>query len=136
MNFFLVKTEPDCFSIDRMAKEKTSMWDGVRNFQARNHLRSMQKGDQVFIYHTGKEKSVVGIATVEKTAYPDPTDKTGIFDCVDLKFVIKFKKVVPLALIKSLPEFDGMPLVKYSRLSVMPISPEHFALICKLAEYR
>lgn len=136
MNYFLVKTEPDCFSIDRMASEKLSMWDGVRNFQARNHLRAMRLEDQVLVYHTGKEKAVVGLAQVAREAYPDPADVTAKFDCVDLKFITKFTNPVPLSLIKSLPEFLSIALVKHSRLSVMPISSEHFASICRLAGYQ
>src|SRR5689334_16892313 len=99
MNYWLVKTEPDTFSWDDLVKQKGTTWDGVRNFQARTHLKSMKKGDTVFIYHTGEEKSIIGISKVVKEAYPEPKDKDWV--AVDLAPDKKLKKSVSLAQVKA-----------------------------------
>ncbi len=145
MNYWLLKTEPEEFSIDDLKKNKREAWTGVRNFVARNHMRAMKKGDLVFIYHTGDEKQIVGIGKVASEPYADPTQfekKSDYYDVsstkenpkwqlVDIAFVKKFKKVMTLAEIKQDPKLDGMVLAEAPRLSVQPVSAKHFAYILK-----
>ena len=131
MNYWLVKTEPGTYSWDDLEKDKKTTWDGVRNFQARNHLRSMKKGDRVFIYHTGEEKAIVGIANIIKESFPDPKD--GSWVVVDLAADKKLKKPVPLAQIKATKSLAGMVLVKSSRLSVQPVQEDEFNKVISLA---
>jgi predicted RNA-binding protein with PUA-like domain len=132
MNYWLVKTEPDTFSYDDLAREKKTVWDGVRNFQARSNMKKMEAGDQVFVYHTGDEKSVIGIATVAKAAYPEPADAEWI--AVDLAPSKKLKKPVSLAQIKSEKRLSDMVLVRAARLSVQPVTEEQFKYIISLSE--
>lgn len=132
MNYWLLKTEPDTFSWQDLEKAGKATWDGVRNFQARNHLKSMKKGDLAFIYHTGDEKSVVGIARVEKEFYPEPGDKDWVV--VDLKPEKKLKKPVTLAQIKADRELKEMVLVRVSRLSVQPVEKAEFDRVVKMSE--
>jgi predicted RNA-binding protein with PUA-like domain len=132
MNYWLVKTEPDTFSWDDLVKEKESVWDGVRNFQARSNLKSMKKGDVVFIYHTGEEKSIIGTSKVIKEAYPDPKDKDWVV--VNLAPEKKLKKTVSLAQIKGDKRLADMVLVRASRLSVQPVKQAEFDLIISLSE--
>lgn len=132
MNYWLVKTEPDSYSWDDLVKDKKTVWDGVRNFQARSHLKKMEKGDIVFIYHTGDEKAVVGTAQVSKAAYPDPKD--GEWVVVELAPDKPLKKPVTLAQIKSDKRLSDMVLVRASRLSVQPVKPAEFDLITGLSE--
>jgi len=132
MNFWLLKTEPDTYSWDNLVKDKKTVWDGVRNFQARSHLKAMQKGDTVFVYHTGDEKAVVGIASVTKNPYPDPKDTEWVV--VDLAPEKKLKKPVTLAQIKADKRLAGMVLVRASRLSVQPVKQEEFDQIIALSE--
>lgn len=132
MNHWLLKTEPDTYSWDDLNREKNCTWDGVRNFQARSHMKAMKKGDLAFIYHTGGEKSVVGIATVTREAYPDPKDKDWVV--VDLAPKKKLKNPVPLSQIKSDKRLAGMVLVRAARLSVQPVSPDEFDYVVKLSE--
>ena len=129
---FLVKTEPDVFGWDQQVANGVEPWTGVRNAQAANFLRAMQKGDRVFFYHSNIGKEVVGIVEVVRTAYPDPTDETGRWVCVDVKTVSKLPQPVTLAAIKADPELVDIALVRMSRLSVMPITPEHWKKLCKL----
>jgi len=131
MNYWLVKTEPGTYSWDDLEKDKKTTWDGVRNFQARNHLKSMKKGDRVFLYHTGEEKAIIGIATVLREAFPDPKD--GAWMVVDLAPDKKLKKPVSLAQIKGTKSLTGMVLVKSSRLSVQPVQQDEFDRIINLA---
>ena len=131
MNYWLVKTEPGTYSWDDLEKDKKTTWDGVRNFQARNHLKSMKKGDRVFIYHTGEEKAVIGIASIIKESFPDP--KAGDWVVVDLAADKKLKKPVPLAQIKATKSLAGMVLVKSSRLSVQPVQEDEFNKVISLA---
>ena len=134
MRYWLMKTEPDEFSIDDLSKRKVEPWTGVRNYQARNFMRDQMKvGDRAFFYHSGEGKEIVGIAEVVKTAYPDPTDKEGKSITVDFKAVEPVKKKVTLAEIKADPKFKEMKLVRQSRLSVSPVSDEHFKLLMKMA---
>jgi predicted RNA-binding protein with PUA-like domain len=134
MAYWLLKTEADEFSWDMQVKRgaKGEPWSGVRNFTARGYLKEMKKGEKAFFYHTGDEKQIVGIVEVIKEHYPDPTDEKGVFKSVDVKAVEAFKTFVTLAQIKADKRFKDMALVKYARLSVQPVSPEHWKTICKL----
>jgi predicted RNA-binding protein with PUA-like domain len=134
MNHWLMKTEPDEFSWDDLVQRgsKGEPWTGVRNFTARGHLKDMKKGDRVFIYHTGKEKQIVGVGEVIREHYRDPTDESNVFVATDVKAAYPFKIPVTLAAIKADARFKTMPLVKYSRLSVMPVTATEWAQICKM----
>lgn len=121
MNYWLVKTEPSDWSWADHVKAGTTAWTGVKNPQAQQNLRAMQKGDRVFVYHTGDQKQIVGIAQVVRAAYPDPTDKSGKLVAVDLKALKPVKTPVTLAQVKADPRLANLALVKNSRLSVMPI---------------
>jgi predicted RNA-binding protein with PUA-like domain len=133
MAYWLLKTEPETFSWDDQVKRGTKgePWSGVRNFTARRHLKEMKKGDLAFFYHTGDEKQVVGIVETIKEAYPDPTDPKGVFVMVDVKAVKPFPKPVTLAEIKAESRLKEMALVKYSRLSVQPVTAAEWALVCR-----
>ena len=122
MKYWLLKSEPNTWSWDNQVKEGASMWDGVRNYQARNNLKKMKKGDQAFFYHSVSEKSVVGIVKVVKEYYLDPTDETKRFVVVDVKAIKKLKKSVSLNEIKLNKKLKNIALIKQSRLSVMPIT--------------
>jgi predicted RNA-binding protein with PUA-like domain len=134
MAYWLLKTEPETFSWDDQIKRgaKGEPWSGVRNFTARRHLKEMKKGDLAFFYHTGEEKQVVGIVETIKESYPDPTDPKGVFVMVDVKAVKPFPKPVTLAAVKAEPRLKEMALVKYSRLSVQPVSAAEWALVCRM----
>lgn len=132
MNYWLVKTEPDTYSWDDLVKDSKTTWDGVRNFQARSNLKAMRTGDQVFIYHTGDEKSIIGLAKVVKEPYPDPKDKDWVV--VDLAAGKKLKKPVSLSQIKADKRLANMVLVRASRLSVQSVKPEESDLIISLSE--
>jgi len=132
MNYWMVKQEPEAYSWDAFVKDKQTAWTGVRNFQARNNLRAMRKGDLVLYYHSVTGKEVVGIAKVAREAYPDPTAKEGDWSCVDLQPDRPFAKPVTLEAIKASAKLDGIPLVKQSRLSVLPLSAAHFRELLRL----
>lgn len=132
MNYWLVKTEPDSYSWSDLVRDKKTVWDGVRNFQARSNLKKMEKGDTVLIYHTGDEKAVIGAAQVTKAAYPDPRD--GEWVVVELSAGKALKKPVSLAQIKSDKRLADMVLVRASRLSVQPVKSSEYDLIVRLAE--
>ena len=133
MKYWLLKSEPDAWSWDNQVKEGTSMWDGVRNYQARNNLKEMKKNDLCFFYHSVTERSIVGIVKVVKEYYPDPTDKTERFVVVDVKATKKLKKPVSLDQIKENNKLKDIALVKQSRLSVMPINKIEWEEIIKLS---
>ena len=133
-SYFLAKSEPDVYAFARLVKDGKTVWDGVRNFEARNNLRAMKKGDLVLFYHSGEDKAVVGIARVQKEAYPDPTSKEGDWSAVDLEPVKTLAVPVSLAQMKADPGFEGLSLIKKSRLSVLPVSAPHFAKILKLGK--
>ena len=133
MAYWLIKSEPSAYSWDQLVKDKKTSWTGVRNFQAQINLKAMKVGDRAFFYHSGEGKEIVGIAEVTKTAYPDATDKEGKAITVDFKAVEPVKKKVTLAEIKADPKFKEMKLVRQSRLSVSPVSDEHWKLIMKMA---
>jgi len=132
MNYWLVKTEPDSYSWNDLVKDKKTVWDGVRNFQARSNLKKMEKGDAVFFYHTGDEKTIVGQAQVTKSAYPDPKDAEWVV--VELAVGKALKKPVSLAQIKSDKRLSDMVLVRASRLSVQPVKSTEYDLIIGLSE--
>ena len=132
MNYWLLKTEPDSYSCSDLVKDKKTVWDGVRNFQARSNMKKMEKGDVVFIYHTGDEKAIVGQAQVTKPAFPDSKDADWVV--VELSADKPLKKAVPLAQIKSDKRLSDMVLVRASRLSVQPVKPSEYELIKVLSE--
>ena len=134
MNYWLVKSEPETYSWPQLLKDGKTAWTGVRNFAARLHLRAMKKNDVVFFYHSGEEKSVVGLACVEKEFYPDPTAKEGDWSCVDLKAEKPLGKPVTLAQIKGDKILREMVLAKQSRLSVSPVTKAQFERLLQLAE--
>jgi predicted RNA-binding protein with PUA-like domain len=133
MNYWIVKSEPETYSWSAFVKEGGTAWTGVRNFAARLHLRAMKSGDRVFFYHSGEEKSVVGLARVKKEFYPDPTAKEGDWSCVDLAPEKPLAKAVTLAQIKGDKILKDMVLAKLSRLSVSPVTKEQFDRLLELA---
>ena len=132
--YWLVKSEPGTWSWDDQVRDGTAEWDGVRNYQAANNLKAMKIGDRAFFYHSVNEKQIVGIVEVVKEYYPDPSDESGRFGMVDFKAVKPVTKPVSLAQIKAEPRLEGIALVRQSRLSVMPISDDHWRLLCDLGE--
>ena len=131
--YWLLKSEPSTWSWDDQVKSNIDMWDGVKNYQARNNLMKMKKGDHCFFYHSVNEKSVVGIVEVHKEHYPDPTDKSKRFVAIDVKALKKLKYPVTLDRIKRNNKLQNMPLIKQSRLSVMPLTKDEFSEIIKLS---
>src|SRR5256714_12415927 len=119
---WLVKEEPTHYGFDALVKDKTAVWSGVRNALAQKHLRSIKKGDRIFYYHTGKEKAVVALARAAGNAYPDPKDTTGKLYVVDIAAEKKLARPVTLAAIQADRSFAAFPLVRMSRLSVMPVT--------------
>jgi predicted RNA-binding protein with PUA-like domain len=134
MNYWLVKSEPGAYSWAHFLKEGRTAWTGVRNFAARNHLRAMKKGDPVLFYHSGEEKSVVGLARVEKEYYPDPTADEGDWSCVDLVPEKAVTAPVTLAQIKGDKVLREMAFVKQSRLSVSPMTKPQFERILEITK--
>ena len=132
MACWLVKSEPETWSWDSHAKAGADAWTGVRNHQAKAHLKAMKTGDRVLFYHSGDAKAVVGISEVAREAYPDPTDATGAFVCVDLKAVAPLKRPVTLTEIKATKALADMVLVKNSRLSVQPVTAAEWAIVCEM----
>jgi predicted RNA-binding protein with PUA-like domain len=132
MQYWLVKTEPETYSWDNLVKDKKGVWDGVRNFQARSNMKAMKKGDLVFVYHTGDEKSIVGLAKIASEPYPEPKDKDWV--AVDLTPDKKLKKAISLAQVKADKKLANMVLVRASRLSVQPVKQEEFDYILELSQ--
>ena len=134
MKYWLMKTEPEEFSWNDLVKRgaKGEPWTGVRNFTARAHLKEMKKGDHVFIYHTGDEKQIVGIGEVDPRSLPGPDRPKGVFVATDVKALKPLKTPVTLATVKGDARFKDMPLVKYARLSVQPVTATEWAQICKM----
>jgi predicted RNA-binding protein with PUA-like domain len=130
---WLVKTEPSTYSWDDLLRDGSTRWDGVRNALARNHLGAMRKGDHVLVYHSGDDKAAVGIAKVERVAYPDPTADDPRWLAVDLAALRPLAEPVTLATVKKDPKLKEMALVRQSRLSVMPVADAAFAHILALA---
>lgn len=131
MNYWLVKSEPGTYSWDDLMRDKKTTWDGVRNFQARNHLKAMKKGDLAFVYHSGEEKAIVGIAEITRESMPDPKDAAWVAVEIGVKRTVK--KPVTLAQIKGNKKLSGMVLVKNSRLSVQPVSVEEFDAVLAMS---
>ena len=136
MNYWLLKSEPDVWSLDQQIKSglRGSMWDGVRNYQAANNLRKMKKGDLCFFYHSNIGKEIVGIIKVIKEAFTDPTDKTRKFVAVQVRFEKKLEKPVSLENIKKTKELKDLLLIKQSRLSVMPVDTKHWKIILNMSK--
>ena len=132
MNYWLVKQEPDSYSFADFTKEKKTDWTGVRNYTARNNLKAMKKGDKVFYYHSGEGKEVVGLATVSKTYFPDPTASDGDWVAVELQAGKAIKNPVTLAAIKANPKLKDIALVRLSRLSVVPLTEDEFNEILRM----
>ena len=136
MQYWLMKSEPDVWSIDQQKKAGTkgAPWDGVRNYQAAKNLKTMKKGDQCFFYHSNIGKEIVGIVEVIKEAYLDKTDKTGRFVAVTVQFKKKLAKPVTLESIKNIKELSHLALIKQSRLSVMPIDSKSWKLLNNMSK--
>ena len=132
MNYWLMKTEPSTYSMDDLVRDKKTIWDGVRNFAARIHLKAMKKGDLAFIYHSMDDKAVVGIAKITKESFPDPKDNEWVV--VEIAPERKLKNPVTLAQVKADKRLTNMVLVKNSRLSVQPVKSEEFDLILAMSE--
>jgi predicted RNA-binding protein with PUA-like domain len=132
MHYWLLKSEPSVYSWDRLVKDGGTHWDGVRNFQAAANLKAMKKGDRAFFYHSNEGLAIVGIAEIVKEAYPDPRDETGHFVMVDVAPREPLKTPVTLATIKAEPKLGKLALVRQGRLSVSPVAPEEWRLICKM----
>ena len=133
MNHWIVKSEPETYSWTQFVKDGSTAWTGVRNFQARNNLRAMKRGDLVLFYHSVTGKEIVGLARVAKEAYPDPTAKEGDWVCVELQPMKPLAKPVTLDAVKADKTLKDMPLLKNSRLSVQPVSVRQFERVMELA---
>ena len=129
---FLIKSEPSVYSFDQLLADGVTTWDGVRNYEARNNLRAMKKGDLLLFYHSNEGKELVGLARVKRTAYQDPKTEDD-WSAIDVVPVKKLKKPVTLAQVKAHPELSKMALVKKSRISVVPVTDDELALILGLA---
>jgi predicted RNA-binding protein with PUA-like domain len=134
MNYWLVKQEPNSYSFDDFRKEGKTDWTGVRNYTARNNLKAMKTGDKVFYYHSGDEKSVVGLAKVSKAYFPDPTATDGDWVAVELEAGKPVNKPVTLAAIKGNPQLKDIALIKLSRLSVVPLTKDEFDEITAMSK--
>ncbi len=131
MQYWLLKSEPSVYAWKDFVKDKKTFWSGVRNYQAAANMKAMKRGDRAFFYHSNEGKEIVGVSEVVKEAYPDPTDQTGAFVCVDFKAVEPVKAPVTLATIKA--ELPDMVLAKNSRLSVQPVTGDEWKTIRKMA---
>jgi predicted RNA-binding protein with PUA-like domain len=134
MSYFLLKTEPDCYSWDDLLRDKKAVWDGITNALALKNLRTAKKGDLAFIYHTGDEKSVIGIAEVTSAAYPNPKEQDDRLAVVDLKPKRKLPHPVTISDIKADPTFTGWDFIRNSRLSVVPVPEKMWKRIESLSE--
>lgn len=132
MNYWLVKSEPSVYAWEQLLKDGTVVWDGVRNYTARNNLRAMKKGDQVLFYHSNEGLSIMGIARVRRVAYPDPTDSSGIWSSVDLEPVQSFQQPISLKTLKADLLLSNMQFVKQARLSVSSVTPDEFERIKRI----
>ena len=136
MNYWLIKSEPVKYSWDQFEKDKETFWDGVRNYQARNNLRSMKKGDLAFWYHSNEGMEIVGVAKVVKEAYQDPTTEDLAWLVVNFKPVKKLKNPVSLITIKADKRLSNMALIKNSRLSVQPVTADEWEIVLALSEQK
>ena len=133
MSYWLVKSEPDSYSWEKFTEEKQTVWNGIRNYAARGHMRAMKKGDEVFFYHSNEGLDIVGIAKVIKEAYQDPTTDDDRWVAIDLKIHKKLKKPVPLETIKKDKRLASMALVRIGRLSVQPVTDKEYKVIMEMA---
>mgnify|MGYP003337958913 CR=1 FL=1 len=133
MAYWIIKSEPSAYSWDQFVKDGKTSWTGVRNAQAALNLKAMKVGDRCFFYHSNDGKEIVGVAEVVRTAYPDPTDKAGKAVTVDVRAIEPVKTRVTLAAIKAEPALKDLGLVRQSRLSVVPVSDEHWKLLTKMS---
>ena len=134
MAFWLMKSEPSAYSWDEMVKDRRAPWDGVRNYQAANNMKAMKRGDHVFFYHSNEGMEIVGIVKVVKEYYPDPNDALGRFGMVEVQAVKPVKKPVTLTAVKANAALADLPLVRQSRLSVMPIGDREWKILLKMAD--
>lgn len=134
MAYWLMKTEPGAWSWEDQVNAGTAEWDGVRNYQAANNMKAMQKGDRAFFYHSVNEKRIVGIVEVAREYYPDPSDSSGRFGMVDVRALKPMNRPVTLAEIKAEPRLQHLDLIRQSRLSVMPVDEDAWKLICTMGE--
>ena len=132
--YWLMKSEPEAYGFDRLVKEGRTLWDGVRNYRARNNLRAMQVGDEAFFYHSVSDKEIVGIVRISKAGLADPGDDSGTWAAVEIEPVRKFDNPVSLAAIKAEPALAEIELIKLSRLSVAEIRPDEWNKILSMAE--
>ena len=133
MAYWLMKSEPEAWSWSAQVKKGVESWNGVRNYQAANNMKTMKLGDLAFFYHSVEEKQIVGIVEIAKEYYPDPTDEKGRFGMVDVRAVKPLPHPVTLATIKSHPDLQNMPLIRQSRLSVLPVSKDEWKIINDLS---
>ena len=129
---FLIKSEPSVYSFDDLVRDGKTTWDGVRNYEARNNIRAMKKGDLLLYYHSNDGKEVVGICKVITLAHPDPNDGTGTWECVTVKALKPLPKAVTLSEVKANPVLANMSLVKSMRLSVQPVLPDEWTEVCRM----
>ncbi len=134
MNYWLIKSEPDVYSWDKLNEEKIGTWDGVRNYQARNNLKAMQKGDKLLFYHSNIGKEIVGIAEVHKEFFQDPNTENPNWVAIEVIPIVKLKKSVSLLEIKNEGSLFQMVLLKNSRLSVQPVKAEEFDKVVEMSE--
>ena len=132
--YWLMKSEPEAYSFDRLVEEGRTLWDGVRNYRARNNLQAMQVGDQAFFYHSVSDKEIVGIVRISKAGLADPRDDSGTWAAVEIEPVRKFERPVTLAAIKADPTLEEIELLRQSRLSVAEIRPEEWDKILDMAK--
>lgn len=134
MAYWLFKSEPEAWSWDQQKKagQKGGEWDGVRNFQARNHMKAMRKGDLGFFYHSGSARSVVGVVKIVAEAHPDSTDKDGVWSCVDVAAIADMPEPVTLDAVKSEPSLADMVLARNARLSVQPVTEHEWQVLCRM----
>ncbi len=132
MKYWLMKSEPEAYAWERLLADGRTHWNGVRNYQAANNLKAMRKGDRAFFYHSNEGLAIVGIMEIVREHYPDPSDESGRFVMVDVKPVRALPQPVTLAAIKAEPKLRDLPLIRQSRLSVMPIGAAEWKLVCKM----
>jgi len=133
MQYWLLKSEPSSYAWEQLVKDGRTHWNGVRNFQAAKNLKTMQRGDQAFFYHSGEDRAIVGTCEIVKEAYPDPSDPEGRFVMVDVKALKPVKTPVTLAAIKAEPKLKDLALVRQSRLSVVPVAAAEWKILAKMA---
>ena len=132
MAYWLIKSEPETFSLEDFRNEKVTVWYGVRNYTARNNLRAMQMGDICIFYRSVTKPAVIALSKVVRENYQDPTTEETAWVAVDVELIEEFKNEIPLSTIKATPELQDMALLKLSRLSVQPVTPDEFDVICKM----